>query len=39
MEVVTALVREAMEGVLKLSVPVVVNFKSGATWDRVEADA
>ncbi|OGQ03042.1 MAG: DNA polymerase I [Deltaproteobacteria bacterium RBG_19FT_COMBO_58_16] len=38
-EVVTALVREAMEGVLKLSVPVVVNFKSGATWDRVEADA
>ena len=38
-EVVTALVREAMEGVLRLSVPVVVNFKSGATWDRVEADA
>jgi len=36
-EAVTQLVKEAMEGVLKLTVPVVVNFKSGATWDRVEA--
>jgi len=38
MDVVTVLVREAMEGVLKLTVPVVVNMKSGDTWDKVEAE-
>lgn len=37
--VVTELVRNAMEGVIDLSVPIVVNMKSGGSWDKVEADA
>ncbi len=35
---VSAMVKEKMEGVLSLSVPIVVNLKTGRSWDNVEAD-